>query len=384
MTADANVASRAHPAWRVALGVAVLAYLAVVVRCAWLGDDAYITLRVVENLADGHGLRWNAADRVLVSTHPLWLLLLGGLRSLTGEVYFTTIFCSITLSIAAIAMIMRGAGSTPAAVAAVSVLLSSRAFVDYSTSGLENPLAHALIAVFAAIALRAAGTRAALFWLSFVGGLLMCTRYDLVLVVAPAIVVAWWRLRSVGAALVVALGLQPLFAWLAFATLYFGSPLPMPSHAKLLATGIPLCDMLVQGWSYVVATLVNDPVTIVFCAGGVLAGLMRRVSWPLSLGASMYVAYTVRIGGDFMLGRFFTVPLLLGVICGARVARRPWLSLVLTLGVLAGGLWSPRPPLLSRPSDQGPGTVAHGINDERSVYYSARQSRNQRDARAAA
>ena len=43
--------------------------------CAWIADDAFISLRVVENAADGFGLRWNTDERVLVFSHPLWLLL---------------------------------------------------------------------------------------------------------------------------------------------------------------------------------------------------------------------------------------------------------------------------------------------------------------------
>ena len=50
--------------------------LAVAVRVAWLGDDAYITLRTVENWCSGLGLRWNLVDRVQTFTHPLWMLLL--------------------------------------------------------------------------------------------------------------------------------------------------------------------------------------------------------------------------------------------------------------------------------------------------------------------
>jgi len=53
------------PAARRLLVLAIAAgFAAIFVRLAWVSDDAYITLRSVENLATGNGLRWNAVDRV--------------------------------------------------------------------------------------------------------------------------------------------------------------------------------------------------------------------------------------------------------------------------------------------------------------------------------
>ena len=46
------------------------------VRTAWLSDDAYITFRTVDNALNGYGLRWNVADRVQSYTHPLWMFVM--------------------------------------------------------------------------------------------------------------------------------------------------------------------------------------------------------------------------------------------------------------------------------------------------------------------
>jgi DNA-binding MarR family transcriptional regulator len=51
-----------------------LLFAAVVVRTAWVADDAFITFRTVHNALDGYGLRWNPAERVQTYTHPLWML----------------------------------------------------------------------------------------------------------------------------------------------------------------------------------------------------------------------------------------------------------------------------------------------------------------------
>jgi len=43
--------------------IGVCAALAtVLVRTAWVSDDAYMTFRTVDNFVQGHGLRWNVAD----------------------------------------------------------------------------------------------------------------------------------------------------------------------------------------------------------------------------------------------------------------------------------------------------------------------------------
>jgi len=48
----------------------------VMVKNAWLSDDAYITLRTVYNFIHGYGLTWNVGERVQTYTHPLWMFLL--------------------------------------------------------------------------------------------------------------------------------------------------------------------------------------------------------------------------------------------------------------------------------------------------------------------
>lgn len=49
------------PSRRLLQAAALVVLFGVALRCAWLGDDAYITLRTVENAVAGDGLRWNPA-----------------------------------------------------------------------------------------------------------------------------------------------------------------------------------------------------------------------------------------------------------------------------------------------------------------------------------
>ena len=128
----------------------VVAFGIVLLRTAWLSDDAYITFRIVDNFTGGHGLRWNVAERVQASTHPLWLLVLCGLSLLTREVYFTSLVLSILLSLATVYLVtFRSSSVAHLGMVGITILVCSRAFVEYSTSGLENALTHLLLAVFA-------------------------------------------------------------------------------------------------------------------------------------------------------------------------------------------------------------------------------------------
>ncbi len=72
-------------------------YLFVIVKNAWIGDDAYITFRTVDNFVNGYGLTWNVAERVQSFTNPLWVLLVSAFYAVTGEAYYTSIFLSLIL-----------------------------------------------------------------------------------------------------------------------------------------------------------------------------------------------------------------------------------------------------------------------------------------------
>jgi arabinofuranosyltransferase len=194
----------------VALGLFTL----VVMRCAWLSDDAYITFRTIDNFLTGHGLTWNADERVQACTHPLWLLLLTPVQFVTGEPHLTTIVVSVILSVGAVLLCAFVLAATPlAAVVGVLVLTLSRAFVDYSTSGLENPLSHFLIAAYLAVWIRRAPTGRSFLLLATMAGLVTLNRMDLALIVLPGVLVWGWERRSLRAVGMLLLGFAPFILW---------------------------------------------------------------------------------------------------------------------------------------------------------------------------
>ena len=126
----------------------IAAYVIILYRSAWLSDDSYITLRSVDNFVKGLGPVWNTGERVQVFTHPLWYLILSAFYFFTHEAFFTTLGVSLLISVTGFTLFALLSKRSAALAISLSILLFSNAFVDYSTSGLENPLTHLLIICF--------------------------------------------------------------------------------------------------------------------------------------------------------------------------------------------------------------------------------------------
>ena len=127
------------------LGLSLVAFLLVLLRTAWVGDDVYITLRTVDNFVNGYGLRWNVAERVQSFTHPLWMFLFVTVYAPTRDAYLTALTISLAASLLTFWLVARRDGF---AALGLVILLLSKAFADYSASGLENPLTHLLLVLF--------------------------------------------------------------------------------------------------------------------------------------------------------------------------------------------------------------------------------------------
>jgi arabinofuranosyltransferase len=311
--------SRTAPRGRMmAAAACAIVFAACVVRTAWISDDAYITLRTIENIFSGHGPRWNAAERVQAYTHPLWLMLLVPARWLAGEPYMAVMAMSIATALAAFLLIGAVSVSGAAALVAMLSLLLSRAFVEFSTGGLENPLTCLLLGIFYRRYWTNA-TRGADVVLVFLGALLALSRLDAVLLVLPALALNWlrgptWRSRTLALA-----GLVPLLVWELFSFWYYGSLTPNTALAKL-HTGVPARELLSHGLGYLDNCLRHDPMTIGVAALAAIVAVTERTTsaWMVVAGIALYYAYIVSIGGDFMVGRFLAAPAYAAALLVAR------------------------------------------------------------------
>lgn len=360
---------------RIVLLLVLAAFTVVLLRTAWVCDDAYITFRSIDNFVNGYGLRWNISERVQPFTHPLWLIVMTPFYWLTGEAFVTSIVLSIGITLACLVVLHRRLVATPAgAVLIATTLIFSKAFVDYSTSGLENPLSHLLLILFAASFLDAPASPRRAGLCALLAGLGYLTRPDSILIYLPALICLAVTLRNRRALLWMALGFVPVAVWEVFAILYYGFPFPNPAYAKLVNSATLNRLIHEQGFIYFLHSLNNDPVTLIATFIGLASAFIVRRTRPmlLAIGAILYLVYVFHIGGDFMSGRFFTIPLLVAAIL---LARLPWswlppyaVYVPLTVICLAGSNNLLRPFGQEVYNETGIYDLTSVI-DERSYYY---------------
>ena len=107
------------------------------VRTAAVTEDAFITFRVIDNALHGFGLVWNVGERVQPYTHPLWVVLLLAASAVSGEIFQTALVFSLALTVASVALIARHSQGRWTALWALTALVFSEAFIEYSSEALE-------------------------------------------------------------------------------------------------------------------------------------------------------------------------------------------------------------------------------------------------------
>jgi len=126
-----------------------------ILRNAWVSEDAFITLRHVENFKNGYGPVFNVNERVEGYSHPLWFTILSLFRWLGMSPKASVILPGLLFSIAALYILFfrihfPGAGKNrPSLNPAAAILIGTSAFIDFGTSGLETSLSYFLLIVFA-------------------------------------------------------------------------------------------------------------------------------------------------------------------------------------------------------------------------------------------
>lgn len=349
---------------------------------AWVGDDAFITFRVSDNIVHGYGPRWNVVERVQAFTNPLWTFVMAGAELVTREVFYTSMLVSLVLCLAMLAIVWRWLRRDADRWLALALLLSSKAFVDYTSSGLEYALSYLLLAAFVAELFPLADGDAAhvplnperLPWLTLIAALAFVNREDTILLYLPALVYlvfqrrAQLTIREFGRLVIFC---SPAWGWLLFALVYYGFPFPNTYYAKV-NFGAPHWLQIHQGLAYVASSLRFDPITLCTIAAGVAAAFAigaARVR-AMALGAAAYVGYTVWVGGDFMAGRFFSLPFLLSAILLAWTPKRRSAAYAAVALLVSLNVVNPLAPVKAIPnSDIGWNwRFQNGVKDEHGSY----------------
>lgn len=276
---------------------------------AWVAEDAFISARVIDNFVNGFGLRWNIDERVQVYTHPLWLLIHIPFYAVIHDFFHITIFISILFSVLAIALPLMGRALDYRKISLFFILplLLSRAFMDYTTSGMETPLVFLLISLFF-IEIRKAN-KGNIYSLILIASFAAVNRYDSILLFLPFIAYKLINNSDSFKYKKLFLSALPILLWVAFSLFYYGFIFPNTKYAKL-DTGVPMLEYMLQGGlAYLKNFAMNDSASlfIIITALYISYKNWRRlggVAW-LAPGIVLYIIYIFYIGGDFMSGRMF-------------------------------------------------------------------------------
>jgi arabinofuranosyltransferase len=367
---------------RILVGWFLILYGLILIRNAWLSDDSYITLRVVDNFVDGYGLRYNIDERVQAFTHPLWMFLLSAVYAITRDGYLSLLCLCLVASMLAVSCVAFRLAATPlSALLALLCLILSQSFMDFSTSGLENSLSHLLAAAILLTFLRREVRFRTVLLMAFLVCLATLNRMDTLLLFLPMLAVWVWRYGLIRGIPTAALGFLPFAAWEAFSILYYGFPFPNTAYAKLGAD-VGAGQLFLSGLFYLLDSIESDPLTPLVIFLGILIPFLvgTRNHLPVIAGVALYLIYLLRIGGDFMSGRFLSTPFLLMV---ALISTYPFTTSLRTwplpfVVALIMGLSAPHPTLALPPgratlkeADLGPsGYISpHGIANERLYYF---------------
>lgn len=365
------------------LPVALLFFMAMVIRVAWVTEDAFISFRAIDNLLKGNGLVYNVGERVQVFTDPLYCLVLAILSFFTGgEFFYTSIGLSLALTLAtALVVAYKYCDNFMVASFTILMLSLSIAFTEFSTSSLENPMSHLLLALFYTYYFLPGKPR--IFLLALLAGLSATNRLDsLIYFIFPLAQLILSQFNKRNLVLMLA-GFTPFLAWEMFSLIYYGFLVPNTALAKL-NLGIDTWTMAEQGVIFLIASVTHDPVT------GLLIGLLpvsiflaakipsSRKEYFILAGIGGKLVYIVLVGGDYMLGRFLTDVALASLLVFAQLANRlEWkggvhaLLFVLCLGLAVSVNHSPLRSGLSYGTSEDTKFewYIEGLVDERAFYY---------------
>jgi len=363
---------------------------------AWLCDDAFISFRYALNLARGHGLVFNAGERVEGYTNFLWTVWCAAPIAAGLDVETWAIAWGLAAWCGTLVLLARhgdaASGVLPRSDLATRVpvpLLLAAVHPDlavFATSGLETSLFTFLVLAGFVACARSRASSAGLLW-----GLATLTRPDGAVFVLVG--VAWtlvtrrerrWRAATAlaaGAAIVVV----PHLAWRVW---YYHDLVPNTYHAKSAAlawwsqgslyVGLYAC----RDWAVIAAALAGLASALAGpCRGeNGRARIRAALESPLVLAALLagtYALSVARVGGDFMFARLLipVIPFLL-LLASAGLSTIPGRSLALGAFavVLAATALTPRPvPAAVNPT---------GIDDEW-TYYNVVRGTWARDSRIA-
>jgi len=295
----------------------LLGLIVVAVGCrlaAWracpLYDDAFITYRYAQNLAEGQGLVFNpgaAWEPILGTTTPLYALILAGLAWLSADLTSAARALNLVCDALTVWLLARALGARPWTLGLAVCGFAALPFLErISAGGMEPPL-FLLLALAAADRLHAERPGQAGLWAA-----LLCTvRPEGVLLVGVALVQLLRQPRALARFLVPVALIGSAALWLLVQS--YGSPVPQSVRAK--------SHMQAEAWERMRAVLEQSfaPHPVLWLLAPLVAwGLWRLVARPSALRTlsafSLAITASYLIARPHVWGWYFYVPLTVWVL----------------------------------------------------------------------
>ncbi|MDC0948848.1 hypothetical protein OAS86_05865 [Gammaproteobacteria bacterium] len=314
--------------WYYALIPLIVALLGLGYHNAFIQDDAFISFRYASNLVSGDGLTWNPQEHSPIEgyTNFLWVLIVAAamwfdFEPVTASQVLGLVFGAITLTATAW-LANQITKSERATLLTVFVLGTNYTFSCYMTGGLETALLTSLITLSAIAAVHIMNqdieeANAWHFIWSITAAAALMTRLDSAILLAPSGFFFLARISTAkkivkirrSAAINLCLPFLALISsWALFKLFYYGNILPNTYYAK--ATD-PSVERVSQGILY--AAMFFFAYFLIVVPAYALTQWKRLICSSLTcicfLTVSLWLAYVVFVGGDFMEFRMF-VPIM--------------------------------------------------------------------------
>jgi arabinofuranosyltransferase len=338
-------------------GLALAAAVLVLHACSlgYVSDDAYISFRYARNLLAGHGLVYNAGERVEGYTNFLWTVLLAGVDRCLPGTHLPEIARTLGVLFGCATVVLVGflgrevsqrsdaSGRRGIALLLAPALLAAdSSFAVWTTGGLESPMFACLCTAAALAYVRWTKGRAGPAWSPLLFALASLTRPEGVLLFAVTATFELVRQRGriegvVRWSLPFAAVFVPYFLW---RWSYYGWLLPNTFYAKVGGGA----GAWRRGLHYLAGFLFSHAW---FVAPAPLLLLLRRRAegWAAYLAILVVAnaAYVIAVGGDGLysfrfctyLAPLFYVLVQEGLARGLERAHAAWLP---AAGILAAAL----------------------------------------------
>jgi hypothetical protein len=254
--------------------VSILLYMAF---SQWAYDDPFISYRYAENLTKGLGFVYNPGERILSTTTPLFTTLLAVIGLVTSNFHqLATTIGIVSLILGGLFIFDMGRTFKNPIVSWSGLLLYPTFPLLVSTLGSETPIYLAFCLGAFAFFIRNKFLTAGIFCV-----FATLTRPDGILILVILAVEFLIRRRNPIPWKPILISSAILIGWMAFAWIYFGSPIPVTLAAKqqqgLLSASQPFAQGLVtiassyKSWTFILG--------LVLAVSGVVYAIWKQRSW---------------------------------------------------------------------------------------------------------